>query len=141
MYCTGCGHRNDPEAKFCAKCGRPLEENTTVSLSPIEPEDSGEGFAEFAQSLGPNAGSRFLMAAAAEVTSVGRAVASGLFLDDVTVSRRHAEVRRRPDGMYVHDLQSLNGTYLNGERVDQSKLASGDEIQIGRFKLVFLMGE
>jgi pSer/pThr/pTyr-binding forkhead associated (FHA) protein len=60
-----------------------------------------------------------------------------VFLDDVTVSRKHAELRRRDDGWFVHDLGSLNGTYVNRERVDVTKLASGDELQIGRFKLVF----
>jgi pSer/pThr/pTyr-binding forkhead associated (FHA) protein len=60
-----------------------------------------------------------------------------VFLDDVTVSRAHAEIRRSDEGFFVHDLGSLNGTYVNRERVEVSKLASHDELQIGKFKLVF----
>ncbi|MET0802083.1 MAG: FHA domain-containing protein [Actinomycetota bacterium] len=85
---------------------------------------------------GPNAGSTFLMQG--EDTSVGRATDSAIFLDDVTVSRAHAVFERREGGeWFVRDVGSLNGTYVNGEQVDQTKLASGDEVQIGRFKLVF----
>lgn len=82
---------------------------------------------------GPNAGSRFLLDR--DVTTIGRHPDSHVFLDDVTVSRRHAEVRRE-DGVFVlHDLGSLNGTYLAGERVDSQSLANGDEVQVGRFKM------
>ena len=85
---------------------------------------------------GPNAGSTFLMDG--EVTSVGRATDSAVFLDDVTVSRAHAVFERRPGAeWFVRDVGSLNGTYVNGEQVDETKLASGDEVQVGRFKLVF----
>ena len=85
---------------------------------------------------GPNAGSTFLMDG--EVTSVGRATDSAVFLDDVTVSRAHAVFERRPDaGWFVRDVGSLNGTYVNGEQVDETKLATGDQVQIGRFRLRF----
>ena len=72
-----------------------------------------------------------------DLTSVGRDPGSDVFLDDVTVSRKHAEIRRQADGFYVHDLGSLNGTYVNRERVDLTKLASGDEIHVGRYRLAF----
>jgi pSer/pThr/pTyr-binding forkhead associated (FHA) protein len=88
---------------------------------------------------GPNAGSTFLLDE--DVTTVGRNPESDVFLDDVTVSRKHAEFRRQPEGFFVHDLGSLNGTYVNRERVDVTKLASQDEVQIGKFKLVFFTGE
>jgi len=90
---------------------------------------------------GPNAGSTFLLEA--DSTTVGRATDSDVFLDDVTVSRKHAVIERREDGsFFVHDAGSLNGTYVNGEQVDETKLASGDEVQIGMFKLVvFVAGE
>jgi len=147
LYCTQCGHPNKDEARFCSNCGAPLHEDTTLGLSPVEVE--GEGAEEFpfpedrlepGQALllvkhGPNAGSTFLLDA--EVTRAGRSPDSDVFLDDVTVSRRHAEIRRQQDGWYVHDLGSLNGTYVNRERVEMTKLASRDELQIGRFKLVF----
>ena len=87
---------------------------------------------------GPNAGSTFLLEA--ESTSVGRNTDSEVFLDDVTVSRAHAVIERRADGsFFVRDAGSLNGTYVNGEQVDETKLASGDEVQIGKFKLVFFV--
>lgn len=118
-----------------------------MGITPVEVE--GEGVEEFpfaedelqpGQALllvkhGPNAGSTFLLES--DVTTAGRGTDSDVFLDDVTVSRKHAELRRRDDGWFVHDVGSLNGTYVNRERVDVTKLASGDELQIGRFKLVF----
>jgi pSer/pThr/pTyr-binding forkhead associated (FHA) protein len=89
---------------------------------------------------GPNAGSRFLLDA--ELTTAGRHPESDIFLDDVTVSRRHAEFHRSPynRGFTVRDVGSLNGTYLNRERIDSAELSSGDEVQIGKFRLVFLTG-
>lgn len=147
MYCSRCGHPNKDEARFCSNCGAPLHEEVTVGITPVEVE--GEGVEEFpfaedelqvGQALllvkhGPNAGSTFLLES--DVTTAGRGTDSDVFLDDVTVSRKHAELRRRDDGWFVHDVGSLNGTYVNRERVDVTKLASGDELQIGRFKLVF----
>ena len=87
---------------------------------------------------GPNAGSRFLLDQ--EVTTAGRHPESDIFLDDVTVSRRHVEFRREEGRFAVHDVGSLNGTYLNRELIDSATLASGDEVQIGKFRLIFLVG-
>jgi pSer/pThr/pTyr-binding forkhead associated (FHA) protein len=87
---------------------------------------------------GPNAGSRFLLDR--ETTNAGRHPDSDIFLDDVTVSRRHAEFRREGNDFVVVDVGSLNGTYVNREPVDTSVLANGDEVQIGKFRLVFLSG-
>ena len=87
---------------------------------------------------GPNAGSRFLLDQ--DVTTAGRHPDSDIFLDDVTVSRRHAEFRREGGEFVVIDVGSLNGTYVNREPVDQAVLAGGDEVQIGKFRLVFLTG-
>ena len=87
---------------------------------------------------GPNAGSRFLLDRA--TTSAGRHPESDIFLDDVTVSRRHAEFRRDGDDFVVVDVGSLNGTYVNRDPVDTAVLANGDEVQIGKFRLVFLTG-
>lgn len=87
---------------------------------------------------GPNAGSRFLLDA--EVTTAGRHPESDIFLDDVTVSRRHAEMLRSADGFVVRDVGSLNGTYLNRERIETAELTGGDEVQIGKYRLVFLSG-
>ena len=151
MFCTNCGHPNRDDAHFCAKCGAALQEETTIGITPVEID--AEGTDEFpfpadelhaGQALllvkhGPNAGSTFLLDE--PTTTVGRNTDSDVFLDDVTVSRKHAEFRRQDDGFYVHDLGSLNGTYVNRERVDVTKLASHDEVQIGKFKLVFFAGE
>ncbi|MBA2310253.1 MAG: FHA domain-containing protein [Pseudonocardiales bacterium] len=87
---------------------------------------------------GPNAGSRFLLDQ--DTTSAGRHPDSDIFLDDVTVSRRHAEFRRDAGEFVVVDVGSLNGTYVNREPVDTAVLANGDEVQIGKFRLVFLTG-
>ena len=85
---------------------------------------------------GPNAGSRFLLDQA--VTSAGRHPDSDIFLDDVTVSRRHAEFYRHGDRFTVRDVGSLNGTYVNRERIEEAELFGGDEVQIGKFRLLFM---
>lgn len=87
---------------------------------------------------GPNTGARFLLDDA-EVSS-GRGPSSDIFLDDVTVSRKHAVFSRGEDGFTVRDVGSLNGTYVNGERIDAVLLRTGDEVQIGKFRLVFYVG-
>jgi pSer/pThr/pTyr-binding forkhead associated (FHA) protein len=148
VFCTNCGHPNRDDARFCASCGHPLQDDPTLSLTPVEAEDEAQDEFPFphdeleaGQGLllvkrGPNAGSTFLLEQ--DSTSVGRAPESDVFLDDVTVSRKHAQIVRRADGSFsVGDVGSLNGTYVNGEQVDETKLASGDEVQIGKFKLVF----
>ena len=128
----------------------PLDVTSTLNLGSIEdalsPEDevmparvSGSlppNTALLVVRRGPNAGARFLLDH--NVTTSGRHPDSDIFLDDVTVSRRHAEFHRDASGYFtVRDVGSLNGTYVNGEQVDETKLASGDEVQVGRFKLVF----
>jgi pSer/pThr/pTyr-binding forkhead associated (FHA) protein len=151
VYCTRCGHPNKDEARFCANCGAALQEDTTLGITPVEIESEGadefpfpEDELETGQALllvkhGPNAGSTFLLEEA--VTTAGRNLDSEVFLDDITVSRKHAEIRRQEDGFSIHDLGSMNGTYVNRERVDQTKLAAGDEVQIGKFRLVFFVRE
>jgi pSer/pThr/pTyr-binding forkhead associated (FHA) protein len=89
---------------------------------------------------GPNAGSTFLLTS--EATPVGRNPDSAVFLDDITVSRAHASFERRTGNeWFVRDLGSLNGTYVNGEQVDETALATGDEVQIGKFKLTFFAAD
>jgi pSer/pThr/pTyr-binding forkhead associated (FHA) protein len=124
--------------------------DTTITFMPAElesdleeevhisPEELEGGRGVLIVKRGPNAGSKFFMDA--DVTHIGRHPDSDIFLDDITVSRRHAELRRGAEGFALHDVGSLNGTYVNRERVEQADLHSGDEIQIGKFKLVFLTG-
>jgi len=101
--------------------------------------DLSAGAALLVVKRGPNAGSRFVLDR--DKTTAGRHPESDIFLDDVTVSRRHAEFRRAGDGFEVADIGSLNGTYVNREPVDVSPLTNGDEVQIGKFRLVFLTGD
>ena len=112
--------------------GEVLDEDVVVSFSDL-PTDAGM----LVVKRGPNAGSRFVLDP--DATRVGRHPDSEIFLDDVTVSRRHAEIHRAPTGGYtVSDAGSLNGTYLNRERIETAPLGHGDELQIGKFRLVFL---
>lgn len=150
MYCTSCGHGNPDHANFCARCGAPLSgtDDATVKIPQTEPETPVED-EELAVSLdeltrdqgllvvkrGPNAGSKFLLDK--DLTSCGRQPSSDIFLDDITVSRRHAEILREGSRFLVKDTGSLNGTYVNRERVDVAELVSGDELQVGKFKLMF----
>jgi pSer/pThr/pTyr-binding forkhead associated (FHA) protein len=92
----------------------------------------------FVVESGPKAGSRYGLEA--PVTTIGRHGAADILLDDVTVSRRHVEVERVGDRYVVRDVGSLNGTYLNRRRIESTELDDGDELQIGRFKLVFFHG-
>ncbi|ADG88406.1 hypothetical protein TBS_07000 [Thermobispora bispora] len=157
VYCTQCGHANPEDARFCSRCGTPLSRATqvaadttsTISLEALEAEAAQTllpdrsvveqlppGTALLVVMRGPNAGSRFLLDS--DLTTAGRHPESDIFLDDVTVSRRHAEFYRRGGRFTVRDVGSLNGTYVNRERIEEAPLASGDEVQIGKFRLVFL---
>jgi hypothetical protein len=162
VYCTACGEANPDGARFCSQCGRPLirgqggswaDTTSTISLGGTDlAEDSGDETDDAAAALdvlpagtallvvrrGPNAGSRFLLDS--DLTLVGRHPDSDIFLDDVTVSRRHAEFYRQGGRFTVRDVGSLNGTYVNRERIEEADLSGGDEVQIGKFRLVFLLG-
>jgi pSer/pThr/pTyr-binding forkhead associated (FHA) protein len=157
VFCTRCGHENPPDSHFCAQCGHPLsrpesaaETTSTIALQALDEHDEEHaedaaaveglpaGSALLVVKRGPNAGSRFLLDK--DVTTAGRHPESDIFLDDVTVSRRHAEFRRDGARFTVRDVGSLNGTYLNRERIDETELAGGDEVQIGKFRLVFFAG-
>lgn len=113
-----------------------------VPDSAVEPLTGVEalpaGSALLVVKRGPNAGTRFQLDK--DVVSAGRHPDSDIFLDDVSVSRRHAEFRRTGEGYDVVDVGSLNGTYVNREPIESSQLAGGDEVQIGKFRLVFLTG-
>ena len=151
MRCRRCGHENEDGANFCSSCGEPLgEEDTTVSLELIEhrralEQEIGhvldqlpEGLGMLVVRRGPNAGSTFVLEA--ESTNVGRHPESDIFLDDVTVSRHHAVIQHDGDRYEVRDLGSLNGTYVDHERIDVAVLTDMNEVQVGRFVLTFVVG-
>jgi len=167
IYCGRCGRPNPERARYCSNCGAPLMRNSnTGSFSAIPGERGGEttsiippgagepeyiddespdypaadtlppGTALLVVLRGPNAGSRFLLDH--DFTSAGRHPDSDIFLDDVTVSRRHAEFYRHGDRFTVRDVGSLNGTYVNRDRIEEAELFGGDEVQIGKFRLLFM---
>lgn len=155
VFCNNCGHNNPIGANFCSSCGGPLDlanqVNTTVTFHPDDPADKPDDelsvdLDELPQDVGmlvikggPKAGSRFALTDV--VTTAGRHPDSNIFLDDITVSRRHAEVAKEGEGYLARDVGSLNGTYVNRERITEpTRLANGDELQIGKYKLVFFMG-
>jgi pSer/pThr/pTyr-binding forkhead associated (FHA) protein len=123
-------------ADFLNELDKAAPSNTEAPVSGVEGLPVGSAL--LVVKRGPNAGSRFLLDQ--PTTSAGRHPDSDIFLDDVTVSRRHAEFRQEEDDFQVVDVGSLNGTYVNREPVDSAVLANGDEVQIGKFRLVFLTG-
>lgn len=154
VFCTNCGHKNPLGANFCASCGQTLAQdgdNTTVTfaLDAPAPESAEHDLAFDLDEIPPGAGLLVItkgsiagtrLALTKDVTTAGRHPESDLFLDDITVSRRHAELARTADGFVVRDAGSLNGTYLNRQRVEEAPLHNGDEVQVGKFKLVFFAG-
>ena len=167
-YCTNCGRQNPDDARFCAQCGTRLvtpeesgqqpsaEESTSTitfgvskdktdtsdrQLSPVDAaavDALPPGHALLVVQRGPGAGSRFLLDT--DHVNAGRHPDSDIFLDDVTVSRRHAEFEREGETFTVSDAGSLNGTYVNRDRIDRVQLNDGDEVQVGKYRLVFFSG-
>ncbi len=152
VFCNQCGHRNPPESAFCSSCGEPLDSLTdrTITLTAIDPLQDAPGpdddivipvgelpleIGVLIVRAGAQAGARFSLAET--TTKLGRHPDSEISLDDITVSRRHAEIERTADGYVASDAGSLNGTYVNQERIDKMLLRHGDELQIGKFRLVF----
>ncbi|MDD4868389.1 MAG: FHA domain-containing protein [Mycobacterium sp.] len=113
-------------------------ESDRLTVAADEDEVLAPGSGMLVVKQGPNAGARFRLEAS--VVSVGRHPESDIYLDDITVSRRHAEVRSENGQFRIVDRGSLNNTYLNREPIDSAVLATGDEIQIGNFRLVFIAG-
>jgi pSer/pThr/pTyr-binding forkhead associated (FHA) protein len=147
VYCPECGFQNPEAANYCARCGAYLRRDehgeTTLSLGPDEVAADlvpGEELREPAlvvRAGGGRAGETFHLLEPR--TLVGRSPDCDVFLDDVTVSRRHAEIVREQNGYVIRDLGSLNGTFVNRRRIESSVLATDDEVQIGKYRLTFLM--
>ncbi|WP_372734649.1 FHA domain-containing protein [Nocardioides sp.] len=164
-FCTNCGHRNPDHARFCSQCGTQLEgvESSAESTATIQVTAASDaqpktdtsdraidpvhaaavdalptGHALLVVQRGPGSGSRFLLDK--DLVRAGRNPDCDIFLDDVTVSRQHAEFHRTGDSFSVTDSGSLNGTYVNRDRIDTVHLTDGDEVQVGKYRLVFFAG-
>ena len=153
VHCTDCGFSNLEGANYCQKCGAFLgkaaeggDEPTTMTytvddtdeIQPIDIDEAVErsGAALVIRTGGGRAGESFTIGE--DRVSIGRSPDAGVFLDDVMVSRNHALLVRRRDGLYIDDLGSLNGTYVNRRRIESHRLADGDEIQVGKYKLSYM---
>jgi hypothetical protein len=148
VYCPECGFQNPEAANFCSKCGAALVHesggaDTTMALDLDELEDASpledigmEGPALLVRSGGGRAGEHFIPKD--DATTIGRSPDCDIFLDDVTVSRQHAILRRNDNRFVIEDQGSLNGTFVNRRRIESAELADGDELQIGKYRLTFL---
>jgi hypothetical protein len=148
VYCPECGFQNPEAANYCAKCGallvREEGDETTQTFSADEADEAlgtlddlgVEGPALVVRSGGGRSGESFVPQD--ERTTIGRSPDCGVFLDDVTVSRRHAILVQRASRWYIEDQGSLNGTFVNRRRVESAELDDGDELQIGKYRLTFL---
>ena len=150
VYCPECGFQNPEAANYCARCGSLLHKGEpgeqTMSYTPEEAgrrpgappcaSVAGKGPALVVRSGGGRAGESFFPSE--ERTLIGRSPECDVFLDDVTVSRRHAELVRDGDTFTITDLGSLNGTFVNRKRIESAELEDDDELQIGKYRLTFL---
>jgi FHA domain/zinc-ribbon domain len=150
VYCPECGFQNPEAANFCSKCGAALVRDpgggdTTQVFTPDQVDEASpledlgmEGPALVVRSGGGRAGEHFTPRN--ERTTIGRSPDCDIFLDDVTVSRKHAVLLRQGRAFRIEDQGSLNGTFVNRRRIDSAELADGDEVQIGKYRLTFLEG-
>jgi hypothetical protein len=153
VFCNRCGHRNPPTSAFCSACGAVLDlvDDRTITLSKVDPLMDAPGPAddttvnlneiEAGTALlvirgGEEEGQYFVLSST--VISIGRHADSDITLDDITVSRRHSEIHLSNGEYIVRDAGSLNGTYVNQRRIDVAELRQGDELQVGKYRLVFL---
>ena len=151
VFCNHCGHRNPPDSSFCSSCGSALDmqADRTITLTAVDPLQEAPGAeddvvipiadlptdnAVLIVRSGEQAGDRFTLDA--DLTRLGRHPDSEIILDDITVSRRHVTIERTDEGYVASDAGSLNGTYVNQERIERAVLHHGDELQVGKFRLV-----
>lgn len=158
VNCDVCGNEIALGDRFCSACGAPVDldgqhEHTGVITSIVTTTGTGpigvgsgihrelaQGSAMLVVHRGPGEGTEYPLMPDQQIIVVGRAPEASVFLDDVTVSRHHAEFRHGAGGWSLRDVGSLNGTYVNRVRVEDQQLAGGDEIQIGKFRFIFLVG-
>ncbi len=147
VYCPECGFQNPEVANYCARCGSYLRRDehgeTTLSLGPDELGEEGVHALEVrapalvVRAGGGMAGESFETAGLR--TLIGRSPDCHVFLDDVTVSRRHAEIVHEGDTYTIRDLGSLNGTFVNRHRIESVELQPDDEVQVGKYRMTFLL--
>ncbi|MEM8706092.1 MAG: FHA domain-containing protein [Actinomycetota bacterium] len=148
VACPSCGLENQIGSNFCSSCGTDLRHDDITTETPAINADNdldaidrsafGPHEGLFVVIQGSKSGARYALDT--DIVTLGRHPESDIFLDDITVSRRHAEVRRDGARYWVRDVGSLNGTYINRDLVDDRELSDGDELQVGKFKLVFVHG-
>lgn len=153
VFCNSCGHRNPPGSAFCSACGSVLDklEERTITLAKVDPlQDApgpdddvhvdlggiAPGTALLVVRGGEEEGQHFTLGSG--ITRIGRGSENDIELDDITVSRQHCEVSMVGSSHVVVDKGSLNGTYVNQVRAEKAELNQGDELQIGKFRLVYL---
>jgi hypothetical protein len=151
QHCPECGFANADGANYCQRCGAFLAQSEapqgattatyrvgeTGEIEAVELEDVvSSGAALVIRAGGGRAGESFALEK--DRLTIGRRPDCDIFLDDVTVSRDHAILVHRGSDYYLDDCGSLNGTYVNRSRIESHRLADGDELQIGKYKLAFL---
>jgi hypothetical protein len=150
IYCPECGFQNPEAANYCAKCGALLHNQqesgeTTQTFSPEEgaamldalDDIAVQGPALVVRSGGGRSGETYTPQG--DTTMIGRSPDNPVFLDDVTVSRKHALLVQRDGRWFIEDQGSLNGTFVNRKRVESAELSDGDELQIGKYRFTFLI--
>jgi hypothetical protein len=150
IYCQECGFQNPESANYCSRCGALLvkDEGGTEATQTFTPEEGEVGAADALEDLGVKGPALVVRSGGGRVgetfhpdderTTIGRSPDCGIFLDDVTVSRKHAVLVRRDGVFTIEDQGSLNGTFVNRKRVESAQLSDGDELQIGKYRLTFL---
>ena len=149
IYCQECGFLNPEAANYCARCGALLvkEDGGTEATETFTAEEGEDAPADALEDLGITGPALVVRSGGGRAgetfhpegeTTIGRSPDCGIFLDDVTVSRKHAVVSERDGAFLVEDQGSLNGTFVNRKRVESAQLEDGDELQIGKYRLTFL---
>jgi len=148
IYCQEGGFQNPEAANYCARCGALLvkDEGGTEATQTFTADDADDTPAEALENLGVQGPALVVRSGGGRAgemfpldgeTTVGRSPDCGIFLDDVTVSRKHAVLRERDGNFFIEDQGSLNGTFVNRKRVESAQLEDGDELQVGKYRLTY----